>query len=102
MSFKMSAHDLKPDTPLSQADEDLVRSLSRESIAMIDTALLAEVTANWRKVAMVVARTMEALEGRLTPLPDVYFARRVRYLVESGKLESQGDLSRMRYSEVRL
>jgi hypothetical protein len=50
---------------------------------------------------MVVARTMEVLDGRVIALPDIYFAQRVRHLVESGKLDSQGDLSRMRYSEVR-
>ena len=97
-----TSHDLDPDPPLSKTDEDLVRSLSTETIAMIDTALLSETLVNWRKVAMVVARTMEAVEGHVVALPDVYFAQRVRYLVASGKLDSQGDLSRMRYSEVRL
>ena len=35
-------------------------------------------------------------------VPDIYYAQRVRHLVEVGKLESQGDLHYMRYSEVRL
>jgi hypothetical protein len=96
------SHDLDPDPPLSYADEALVRSLSAETVAIIDAALLRETLVNWRKVAMVVARTIEAVEGRVVALPDVYFAQRVRYLVASGKLDSQGDLSRMRYSEVRL
>jgi hypothetical protein len=50
---------------------------------------------------MVVARTMEVLDDRVVALPDIYFAQRVRYLVETGKLDSQGELSRIRYSEVR-
>jgi hypothetical protein len=35
-------------------------------------------------------------------LPDVYLSQRVRELVESGLLENQGNLARMRFSEVRL
>jgi Protein of unknown function len=93
--------ELKPDPPLGEQDEVLSRSLSPETITLIDAALLSETLENWRKVAMVVARTMEVLDGRVIALPDIYFARRVRYLVENGKLDSQGDLSRMRYSEVR-
>ena len=93
---------LRPAPPLSKAEADLVRSLSTGTVAMIDTALISETTVNWRKVAMVVARTMDAVQGRVVALPDVYFPQRVRHLIESGRLESQGDLARMRYSEVRL
>ena len=93
--------ELKADPPLGEQDEALARSLSRETITMIDAALLSETLEDWRKVAMVVARSMEVLDGRVIALPDIYFSQRVRYLVESGKLDSQGDLSLMRYSEVR-
>ena len=95
-------HDLQLDGPLSKEEANLVRSLSTEDIAIIDTALLAQATVNWRKVAMVVACAMDAVQGRVVALPDIYFAQRARHLVESGRLESQGDLARMRYSEVRL
>ena len=95
-------NELEPDPPLSEAEEELVRSLSADTIAMIDAVLISEVSTRWRKVAMVVARTMEALEHRLPPITDIFFARRVRYLVKSNELQSQGDLSRMRYSEIRL
>lgn len=40
-------------------------------------------------------------DRELQPDPDLFYAIRVRYLVESGRLVSQGNLSRMRYSEVR-
>jgi len=97
-----TVNELEPDPPLSEAEQALVRSLSEETIAMIDTLLISEVNAQWRKVARVVARTIEALEHRLPALPDVYFANRVRHLVERNMLQAQGDLSRMRYSEVML
>jgi len=35
-------------------------------------------------------------------IPDIYYANRVRALVEAGRLESQGNLDYMRFSEVRL
>ncbi len=35
-------------------------------------------------------------------VPDVYFALRVRNLVDKGLVESTGNLDYMRYSEVRL
>jgi len=40
---------------------------------------------------------MAGMEG----IPDIYFLSRVRVLVDLGKLESRGDLSKMRFSEVR-
>jgi hypothetical protein len=42
------------------------------------------------------------LSARIPNVPDVYYAQRVCHLVEVGKLESQGNLAFMRFSEVRL
>lgn len=57
---------------------------------------------SWRKVAMLVAATMIELPNKKHGLPDVFYAERVRKLVEAGRLEPQGNLQYMRYSEVRL
>jgi hypothetical protein len=38
----------------------------------------------------------------LAEVPVGFFVRRVKALVESGKLESKGSLDYMRFSEVRL
>ena len=35
-------------------------------------------------------------------VPDLFYAERLRKLVQDGKLESQGNLHYMRFSEVRL
>ena len=51
---------------------------------------------------MVVSLSMEKLEARYPGFSDAFYAHRVRSLVECGKLESNGDLSYMRFSEVRL
>ena len=39
---------------------------------------------------------------RLAGIPDRFYAMRVRALVEAGVLEAQGNLQRMRFSEVRI
>ena len=39
---------------------------------------------------------------RIAGLPDLYYAQRVKLLVESGALLSESNLDYMRYSEVRL
>jgi hypothetical protein len=45
---------------------------------------------------------MLQFKGRYGGIPDVYYGRRIGELVAAGALESQGNLRRMRFSEVRL
>ena len=69
----------------------------------IDTALLANVTNQWRKVAFVVGMTMMEIDSkRHVGRDDLYFAQRIAVLVQRGLIEHTGDLDRMRYCEVRL
>jgi hypothetical protein len=56
----------------------------------------------WRKVAEIVGFAMDKLSAKYPKFSDVFFAERIRVLAEQGRLESQGDLSSMRFSEVRL
>ena len=73
----------------------------RRPLRKIDAALLSQVPKRWRKVAMIVGLGMEVLEDQHLGIPDLYYAQRVTLLVERGKLPAQGDLSQMRYCEVR-
>jgi len=68
----------------------------------IDRALLAAARPHFQKVALVVAIAMRQLAQQLPAIPDAVYAQRIIRLVEQGQLESQGDLRRMRFSEVRL
>ncbi len=69
----------------------------------IDAALLANITNEWQKLAFVVGKTMMQIESsQLSGRYDLYFARRVRFLVESRFVEYDGDLQQMRRCEVRL
>ena len=89
------------DAELSPSEGARVAKLSQAELALIDAALFSQVSDDWRKVARVVGMAMLSMPDRLSEVPDVFFAKRVGLLVELGRLESQGDLRRMRFSEVR-
>ena len=91
-----------PDAPLTPQEKAKVAQLTERELEAIDEALISNTYDRWRKVAMVVGLTMRQLESRVRGIPDSFYAQRVRRLVESGRLESQGNLEYMRFSEVRL
>ncbi len=90
-----------PNPPLSTHERSLVAKLSASEIESIDSAVLSCTHSQWRKVAMVVSLSMEALSRRYPQFSDVFYAERVAALVNSGKIESQGNLAYMRLSEAR-
>ncbi len=91
-----------PDTDLTVEEKALVSKLSTTELELIDRALLSECVSAWRKVARVVGAAMFSVQVHLPDVPDGFYAQRVAQLVSSGKLESQGNLAYMRFSEVRL
>ncbi len=68
----------------------------------IDEAILKAVGDRWTKVAMVIAKAAEELNGHI---PDderaEVIAERIRALVMHGRLTAQGNLDNWRHSEVR-
>ena len=98
----LKAETPKPDPDLTEDEKLLVEKLSLEEIQEIDNLLLSHAHSNWRKVAMIVGLTMSDLENRAIGIPDIFFAQRVRKLVDEGRLDSQGNLQYIRFSEVRL
>ncbi len=90
------------DQDLNHQQLDLVSNLTSSQLANIDKLLLSNCWSQWRKVALVVGTSMMADEHRIEGVPDVFYAQRVAGLVEKGALLSQGDLKRMRFSEVKL
>ena len=95
-------HDVTPDPPLDLEQSLRVSKLKQEDLLEMDRVLLSQAAPGFRKVARIVAGAIGELSARLPDVPDVYYAQRVRSLVAAGKLESQGNLLFMRYSEVRL
>jgi|RhiMethySRZTD1v2_1073278.scaffolds.fasta_scaffold3580634_1 hypothetical protein len=70
--------------------------------SQIDEAILTVARERWQKVAMIVATVVHS---RSENAPDDEYdlvASRIVALVNSGRLEGQGDLSDWRHSEVRL
>ena len=99
----MTYDEFEPDRPLTPEQEVVVAKLSQDDIARIDEGLLSNCGDRWRKVAMVVGKTM--MTGgpyRYEGVPEVFYSHRVKALVERGFLESRGRLDLLRYSEVRL
>jgi Protein of unknown function len=98
MSIDETSFDAEP-TPKQQ---QLIDKLTPAQLEEIDAALLSKCSEQWRKVARVAGTTLIAFNGKFGALPDVFFAKRVAALVEASKLQAQGNLKRMRFSEVRL
>ena len=92
----------QPDPPLSPEDSARVAELSERDVRNLDEALMAEASPQWRKVARLVGGAMSHQLTRIAGIPDLFYAQRVRHLVESGLLESRGDLRYMGFSEVRI
>jgi hypothetical protein len=68
----------------------------------VDKLIFAALKENWRKVAMIVANVSQTCEIHSIPLSDEVIAARIQELAENGRIESQGNLTKWRYSEVRL
>ena len=92
----------EPNPPLSAEEESAVARLTPGDITFIDTAILSCASPRWQKVAMVAIRAIEKLKPGYPDFSPAFYARRVQILADQGKLESQGDLNYMRFSEVRL
>ena len=69
----------------------------------IDSAILQAVGERWTKIAMVIARVVDAVRHDL-PEHEGYeiISRRIEALVHEGRLLAQGDTKNWRFSEVRL
>ncbi len=93
---------MKEDPPLTTEQEKLVAKLSEADLEIIDKVLLQNACDFWRKVSRVVGASIREFDGNFQGVPDVFFAQRIRQLAKEGLLESQGNLKKMRYSEIRL
>lgn len=64
-----------------------------------DDLIFSEARESWLKVARIIGRVSDRVPNG-PHFEEV--AARIQALVDQGKLEAKGDLSRWRYSEVRL
>lgn len=68
----------------------------------LDKLILSLAKTRWQKTAMIITKTLKQHEAEFSDERAQEVARRIEHLVKSDWLESQGDLSRWRFSEVRL
>jgi hypothetical protein len=87
--------------PLRIVDEGL--RLRSAPISFFDEAILARATDRWQKTARIVGDVLSAFwrDGRYQT-GDLVLMSRIKALADAGRLEAQGDLSEIRFSEVRL
>jgi hypothetical protein len=68
----------------------------------IDGLILSAATGQWRKVALIVGKVLMVCRNNAAETSEHAIADRIRALVDEGKLQAQGNLSRWRHSEVKL
>lgn len=72
-------------------------------ITYFDGAVLSWVKGEWQKSARVIGEVMgEAWSSNYIQVGDWVYFSRLQKLAEAGVVESRGDMSKMRFSEVRL
>jgi hypothetical protein len=79
-----------------------VDQLSEAYLREIDENIIENASEEWSKVSRLVLATMIERDEGVTGLPESLYLERVAALVTEGRLESKGDLSDMKLSEVRL
>jgi hypothetical protein len=67
----------------------------------LDALILATAKSSWRKVAMIIGKVGYGLEGMNQAIEDERIAERIQALANAGCLESKGNISHPRHSEVR-
>jgi hypothetical protein len=77
-------------------------SMTTPTNDLIDELIMSLITPNWQKVAMVIAKALRLSEDKKMDISDHVLAARISALCAQDRLESQGDLSNWRHSEVRL
>lgn len=80
------------------AGDDLVSA----PMTFYDEWLISSTVGQWRKAARVIAETMTIAQARGHIVGDLLLSARLQALAASGRLEAQGNLSKPRFSEVRL
>ena len=92
----------EPDPDLTEEQKTLVNKLNPQELEEIDNTLISEAQPRFQKVAKVVGFAMIKQKNRIEGIPDVFYSQRVQKLVKEGRLEAEGNLKYMRFSEVRL
>lgn len=76
------------------------------SVDDLDAIIFSDVAKQWRKVARVIGKALEEIKARNLSVDSDEILQaigaRIIWLDEQGRIESQGDLRKWRFSEIRL
>ncbi|WP_168157905.1 DUF3658 domain-containing protein [Pseudoalteromonas sp. Bsw20308] len=84
----------------TESDLNYFNQLSQYELELIDNTLYSHTSERWQKIAMVIAKSLK-LRDQFKDLNDVKLLLRVHHLINTSKLESQGNIKAMRFSEVK-
>lgn len=93
-------HDMEVPS-LTEEQVDIVSNITTEELEKIDSELLLLVGDRYQKVAKIVLTYMFKNEDLNSGVPDLFYGLRIKQLAEAGKIEFQGNLEFMQYSEVK-
>ena len=93
-------HDMEVPS-LTEEQMEFVSNISSEELERIDSELLSLVNEKYQKVAKIVLTYTFKNESLIPGFPDFFYGLRIRQLAEACKIEFQGNLEFMQYSEVR-
>ncbi len=99
----MTEHD--DDADSNEPTEEEIAQMRNATVSeaqAVDALILGKCSARWQKVAMIVGSSLDEYEERFPNLPYVFMSVRMQELESEGRIEVQGDVFEMRFSEIRL
>jgi Protein of unknown function len=85
-----------------QVEKAPMQPRSPEQEAATDAVILAAATAEWTKIAVLIARATDGMRAQSLEATPPIIALRIYALIGSGKLEVNGNMRRWRAAVVRL
>lgn len=80
---------------------DYMENLPDSTIQKLDEIILSNSSGKYKKVAMVIAGSLEGVKEIDSQIDEVHLLLRIKSLIENKKLRFRGDISYMRHSEIR-
>ena len=84
----------------TESDLNYFNQLSQDELELIDNTLYSYTSERWQKIAMIIGRSLK-LCNQFKDLNDIKLLVRVHHLINTSKLETQGNIKAMRFSEVK-
>ncbi|TDK30741.1 DUF3658 domain-containing protein [Luteimonas terrae] len=81
---------------------EAIERLDAQDIGVIDGAILAALTRDWKKAGFITAGVMIAAPDAHEDLPEAVYTHRIHTLIEAGRIEGRGNADDLKTFEIRL